>query len=57
VPGGWTVARAHELMERVEQAVSSAMPGLELTLHVEPIEAPVSYKDSALLTFEPGHSP
>lgn len=57
VPGVWTVARAHELAERVEQAVSSAMPGLELTLHVEPIEAPVSYKDSAVLTFEPGHSP
>ncbi len=57
VPGAWTVARAHELAERVEKTEAAAMPGLELTLHVEPIEAPVSYKDSALLTFEPGHSP
>ena len=57
VPGAWTVAHAHELSERVEQAVAAAMPGLELTLHVEPIEAPVSYKDSALLTFEREHSP
>jgi cation diffusion facilitator family transporter len=57
VPGAWTVARAHELSERVEQAVAGVMPGLELTLHVEPIEAPVSYKDSALLKFEPEHLP
>jgi cation diffusion facilitator family transporter len=57
VPGAWTVARAHELAERVEHAVAAAMPGLELTLHIEPIEAPVSYKDSAVLTFEPGHLP
>src|SRR5262249_37781707 len=52
VPGAWTVARAHELAERVEKAVSAAMPGLELTLHVEPIDSPVSYKDSAVLSFE-----
>ncbi len=52
VPGDWSVARGHELVERIEQAVAERMPGLELTLHLEPIDAAASYTDSALLQFE-----
>lgn len=52
VPGRWSVQEAHDLAERIEAAVSAAMPGLELILHIEPIEAEASYTDSALLGFE-----
>lgn len=52
VPGHWSVAKGHDLAERIEQAVAEKMPGLELTLHLEPIEAAASYADSALLQFE-----
>jgi cation diffusion facilitator family transporter len=53
VPGAWSVQQAHDLAERLEQTVVAAMPGLELTLHIEPIDAAASYRDSALLGFEP----
>lgn len=52
VPGGWTVARGHELAERVERAVRVTMLGLELTVHLEPIEAAESWVDSKVLRFE-----
>jgi len=53
VPGAWSVQQAHDLAERVEQRVHAEMPGLELVLHIEPIDAAASYRDSALLGFEP----
>jgi len=53
VPGDWNVRRAHDLAERIEAAVREALPGLELTLHIEPIDAAVSWKDSDLLKIEP----
>lgn len=37
VPSGWTVARAHELADAVEQAVE-ARTGVQLRTHVEPLE-------------------
>ena len=52
VPGTWSVKQAHDLGERIEQAVRTAMPGLDITLHSEPIEAPVSWEDSELLRIE-----
>jgi len=52
VPGDWTVKRGHDLGERLEAAVRDALPGLELTLHIEPIEAQASWTDSELLEVE-----
>jgi cation diffusion facilitator family transporter len=52
VPGGWTVQRAHDLTEQVEEAVRQALPGAEVTVHIEPIEAAASWTDSALLQVE-----
>src|SRR5262249_12914920 len=52
VPGDWTVKRGHDLGERIEAAVRTALPGLELTVHIEPIEAQASWEDSELLNVE-----
>jgi cation diffusion facilitator family transporter len=52
VPGRWTVQEAHDLTERVEAAVREALPGAEVTVHIEPIEAEASWTDSALLKVE-----
>jgi cation diffusion facilitator family transporter len=52
VPGKTSVQEAHDLAERIEQVVAGAMPGLELTIHIEPIEAPASWADSELLPVE-----
>ncbi len=59
VPGQWTVQEAHDLTERVEAAVRNALPGAEVTVHIEPIEAEASWTDSELLQVEgePGSKP
>jgi cation diffusion facilitator family transporter len=36
VPGGMTVAAAHEICDRVETALLAAVPGSEVLIHVEP---------------------
>jgi cation diffusion facilitator family transporter len=45
VPGAWTVQRGHDLCEVIEHAISSALPGTDVTTHLEPIEDPVSWDD------------
>jgi divalent metal cation (Fe/Co/Zn/Cd) transporter len=52
VPGGLTVRDAHDVANRIEQAVRLALPGLEVTVHVEPIEEEASWRDSAMLRVE-----
>jgi cation diffusion facilitator family transporter len=52
VPGKSTVRRAHDLANRVEKAVCAAVPGIEVTIHIEPIEERASWEDSALLDIE-----
>lgn len=52
VPGAWSVQRAHDLTGKVEQAVCEALPGIEITVHIEPIEERASWEDSALLPLE-----
>jgi cation diffusion facilitator family transporter len=52
VPGRWTVQEAHDFTERVEAAVREALPGSEVTVHIEPIEAEASWRDSELLQVE-----
>jgi cation diffusion facilitator family transporter len=52
VPGKSTVRRAHDLANMVEKAVCAAVPGIEVTIHIEPIEERASWEDSALLDIE-----
>ena len=52
VPGKLTVKRAHEVIGRVERAVRTALPGIEVTVHVEPIEEKAAWEDSELLALE-----
>lgn len=48
VPGGWTVQRGHDLVERLEYEVVTAVPGTTVITHIEPREDPASYDDLAL---------
>src|SRR5262249_37821689 len=56
VPGDWTVRRGHDLAAKIEAAAEAALPGIEVTVHIEPIEEPASWQDSALLKLEPSRS-
>jgi cation diffusion facilitator family transporter len=52
VPGRSTVHEAHALGERIEEAVQVALPGVEVAVHIEPIEERQAWEDSALLPLE-----
>jgi cation diffusion facilitator family transporter len=52
VPGHLSVQRAHDLTGKSEDAVRAALPGIELTIHIEPIEEQAAWEDSALLPIE-----
>ncbi|HJT76599.1 MAG TPA: cation diffusion facilitator family transporter [Gemmataceae bacterium] len=52
VPGRLTVSQAHALTNRIEEAVQAALPGIEVTVHVEPIEERAAWEDSALVPLE-----
>lgn len=45
VPGGWSVAEGHDLLERVERDVMAALPGTHVHTHLEPSDDPRSYED------------
>jgi cation diffusion facilitator family transporter len=53
VPGDWSVRHGHDLAQRIEHAAETALPGIEITVHIEPIDEPASWQDSALLPLEP----
>jgi cation diffusion facilitator family transporter len=48
VPGAWTVQRGHELLERMEEEISRAVPDVTVFTHLEPLEDPVSFEDVRL---------
>lgn len=48
VPGAWTVQRGHDLLERVEQDLAAGVPNSTVFTHLEPVEDPVSFEDTAL---------
>lgn len=52
VPGSTCVRDGHELAYRVEKALEDAIPHLQVTIHLEPIEEPVSYEDNTLRHIE-----
>lgn len=45
VPGGWSVQKGHDLIERVEDALLAEFPDLHIMAHLEPSEDPRSYGD------------
>jgi divalent metal cation (Fe/Co/Zn/Cd) transporter len=52
VPGSMTVRAAHDQTGLIEDAVRAALPGLEVTIHIEPIEEPEAHRDSEVLAIE-----
>ena len=52
VPGNFSVKRAHDLTGTIEQAIRAALPEIEVTVHIEPIEERAAWEDSALLPIE-----
>jgi cation diffusion facilitator family transporter len=53
VPGAMTVRDAHDLGERIEESLREAVPGVQVTIHIEPIEEKASWEDHALRGIEP----
>lgn len=52
VPGRFSVHKAHHLAERIEERLKAELPGIEVSIHIEPIEEEASWQDSALLPLE-----
>lgn len=48
VPGAWTVQRGHDLLETIEEEMRQAVPRVTVFTHLEPIEDPVAWHDTAL---------
>ncbi len=45
VPGHWSVKAGHDLCERLEQQIGATLPRTDVTIHLEPIEDPRSWRD------------
>jgi cation diffusion facilitator family transporter len=60
VDGDLTVRAAHHVAHAVEAALVAAMPGLEVTIHVEPVDEEESWEGEELQrlgeTIDPAHS-
>jgi cation diffusion facilitator family transporter len=48
MPGTWSIARGHDLAERIEADLRKALPGLIVLTHLEPDDDPVSWQDVEL---------
>ncbi|MDF2441632.1 MAG: hypothetical protein JWN98_2616 [Abditibacteriota bacterium] len=48
VPGNCSVSAAHDLEMLIGAAIQEAVPGIEVTTHIEPIEEPRAWNDSRL---------
>lgn len=48
VPGSWSVQKGHDLLEMIEEDLSSQLPGITPFTHMEPIEDPKSQYDISL---------
>jgi cation diffusion facilitator family transporter len=48
VPGAWTVQQGHDMAEEVEDALRARLPYATVFTHVEPVEDPRSFDDTAL---------
>jgi cation diffusion facilitator family transporter len=45
VPGAWTVQAGHDLLERLEADLDTALGGAGVFTHLEPLEDPASWRD------------
>ena len=45
VPGATTVQAGHEILERIEAQIRTALPHVEVLTHLEPVEDPRSYEN------------
>ena len=45
VPGEWSVARGHDLLEALEHEIDQALPNIVVQTHMEPIEDPRAWDD------------
>lgn len=52
VPGDLSVQQAHDVAERMEEAVRQEFAEAEVVVHIEPIEEQAAWEDSALLPIE-----
>ena len=48
VPGAWTVQQGHDICETIEQTITLALPGTDVSTHLEPIEDPISWDDEKI---------
>jgi cation diffusion facilitator family transporter len=48
VPGEWTVARGHVLVEEIEGDIRTVLTGSTVFTHLEPMEDPASFQDQHL---------
>jgi cation diffusion facilitator family transporter len=48
VPDEWSVQRAHQLSEEIEERIRSLVPNSGVLVHIEPISDPASYDDEGL---------
>jgi cation diffusion facilitator family transporter len=48
VPGRWTVARGHALLEQIERDVRGELPHCTVATHLEALEDPAAYLDQRL---------
>jgi cation diffusion facilitator family transporter len=54
VPGTWTVARGHQLLEHIETDLCRALPQATVFSHLEPLNDPASWDDSELGRWKSG---
>jgi cation diffusion facilitator family transporter len=48
VPGDWTVAHGHDVVEKMEEELRASVPRLTVMTHLEPVEDPASWDDVEL---------
>jgi cation diffusion facilitator family transporter len=48
VPGAWTVHDGHQLLERIEADIRSALPNASVMTHLESLDDPTSWDDEEL---------
>lgn len=47
-PGSWTIQQGHDLSERLERELRTAVPHANVLTHIEPVEDPASFDDEEL---------
>jgi cation diffusion facilitator family transporter len=48
VPGEWSVAHGHDLLEQIELDLRQALPNITVFTHLEPLDDPSAWEDTHL---------